>query len=60
MIEKNIRVNNKFYVALVYNEIIEADKRIIFHNVGARMYGLGVPENLDFFMKQEFSQKILS
>lgn len=58
MIEKNIRVNNEFYVAPVYNEMIEAGKKIVFRNVGKSMYGLGIPEDLNYFMKQEFSKKI--
>lgn len=57
MIEKNIRVNNEFYVAPVYNEMIEAGKKIVFHNVGESMYGLGVPEDLNFFMNQEVAKR---
>lgn len=59
MIDKNIRVNNEFYVAPVYNEMIEAGKRIVFYNVGANMYGLGVPEDLNFFIEQDVSKGIL-
>lgn len=58
MIEKNVRVNNEFYVAPVYNEMVEAGKKIIYRNVGASMYGLGIPTDLNYFMKQEFSKKI--
>lgn len=50
MIEKNIRVNNEFYVAPVYNEMIEDGKRIVFHNVGEKMHGLGTPEDLNTFL----------
>ena len=60
MIDKNIRVNGEFYVAPVYNEMIEDDKKIVFHNVGSSMYGLGVPEDLDYFKKQPISQMIFS
>ena len=59
MIDKNIRVNNEFYVAPVYNEMIEGGKKIGFQNVGASMYGLGTPEDLDAFMQLEFSKKIM-
>lgn len=59
MIEKNIRVNNEFYVAPVYNEMVEAGKKIVYHNIGEKMYGLGIPADLEYFMKQEFSEKIL-
>lgn len=58
MIEKNIRVNNEFYVAPVYNEMIEAGKKIVFHNVGKSMYGLGIPEDLNYFMEQPVSKKV--
>lgn len=58
MIEKNIRVNNEFYVAPVYNEMIKAGKKIVFNNVGKSMYGLGVPDDLNYFMMQEFSKNI--
>lgn len=60
MIEKNIRVNNEFYVAPVYNEMIEEGKKVVFQNVGRSMYGLGTPEDLDYFMKQAFSKKIFN
>lgn len=58
MIEKNIKVNNEFYVAPVYNEMIEAGKKIVFCNVGANMYGLGVPEDLNYFMENEVSKGV--
>ena len=58
MIEKNIRVNNEFYVAPVYNEMIDAGMKIKFNNVGAKMYGLGVPEDLDLFLKTDISRKV--
>ena len=50
MIEKNIRVNNEFYVAPVYNEMIAADKKIVYSNVGEKMHGLGTPEDLNAFI----------
>lgn len=50
MIEKNIRVNNEFYVAPVYNEAILDKKRIRIFNV-EKMMGLGTPEDLNIFMK---------
>lgn len=58
MIEKNIRVNNEFYVAPVYNELIAEGKKIVFKNIGASMFGLGVPEDLNFFMEHEVSKKV--
>ena len=53
MIGKNLRVNNEFYVAPAYNELIMAGDRVGIYNIGSDrngMYGLGVPEDLDFFL----------
>lgn len=53
MIARNLRVNNEFYVAPVYNQLIEQGKRVGFHNIGADqagMYGLGTPEDLRRFL----------
>jgi HAD superfamily hydrolase (TIGR01509 family) len=48
MIAKNVRVNNEFYVAPVYNEAIGDGKQIkIFHI--EKMWGLGTPEDLTYF-----------
>lgn len=58
MIEKNIRVNNEFYVAPVYNEMIQAGKTIVYKNIGTSMYGLGTPDDLNFFMKQDLSKRV--
>jgi dTDP-glucose pyrophosphorylase len=52
MIQKNLRVNNEFYIAPVYNELITAGHKIVTSNTGreyAGMYGLGIPEDLSFF-----------
>lgn len=58
MIEKNIRVNNEFYVAPVYNEMIDDGKKIVFCDVGEKMYGLGVPEDLNAFLENPVSKKV--
>lgn len=58
MIEKNIRVNNEFYVAPVYNEMIADGKKIVFCDVGNKMFGLGVPEDLEFFKSLPISRKV--
>lgn len=53
MIDKNVRVNNEFYVAPVYNEMILDNKVINYYNIGDvenTMYGLGTPEDLNFFL----------
>ncbi len=57
MIDKNIRVNNEFYVAPVYNEMINDGFRIGFKDVGKAMYGLGVPEDLNYFIKTGMPEK---
>lgn len=49
MIEKNIRVNNEFYVCPVYNEAI-ADGKLIKVKDCKRMWGIGTPEDLNIFM----------
>ena len=50
MIQKNIRVNNEFYVCPVFNEAIADEKIIKSFNI-EKMWGLGTPEDLDFFIK---------
>ena len=61
MIELNLRVNNEFYVAPVYNIFIDGGAKIGFYSVGrldAGMYGLGVPEDLKKFATNPLSKKI--
>jgi HAD superfamily hydrolase (TIGR01509 family) len=50
MIEKNIRVNNEFYICPVYNEAIGDSKRILPMFVD-KMHGLGTPEDLELYLK---------
>ena len=49
MVEKNIRVNNAFYIAPVYNEFIRDGKTLIPFYVH-EMWGLGTPEDLKAFL----------
>ena len=50
MIAKNVRVNGEFYVCPVYNEAIGAGG--IFRNLCCKkIWGLGVPEDLESFLK---------
>jgi len=49
MIEKNIRVNNEFYTAPVFNEAIQAGKKIKIFPI-QQMWGIGVPEDLNYFL----------
>jgi len=50
MIEKNIRHNNEFYVCPVFNEAIKDGKVVKTFDI-EKMWGLGTPEDLDFFLK---------
>ncbi len=50
MINKNIRVNNEFYVAPVYNEAILDNKKFKVFNIN-KMWGLGTPEDLKLFLE---------
>jgi dTDP-glucose pyrophosphorylase len=51
MIEKDIRVNNEFYVCPVYNQAIEKNKRIKISEV-EKMWGIGTPEDLESFLSE--------
>ncbi len=56
MIARNLRVNNEFYVAPTYNQLIEEGAKIVTKKTGreyAGMYGLGIPEDLKFFQTTE-------
>jgi HAD superfamily hydrolase (TIGR01509 family) len=50
MISKNIRTNNEFYVCPVFNEAIEAGKKIRVKKID-KMWGIGTPEDLNYFME---------
>jgi HAD superfamily hydrolase (TIGR01509 family) len=52
MINKNIRVNNEFYVCPVYNEALLLGARVKTFNID-KMWGLGTPEDLDTFLKHD-------
>ena len=51
MINKNIRTNNEFYVCPVFNEAIKDNKKIKTVEI-EKMWGLGTPEDLNIFLKQ--------
>ena len=49
---KNERVNNEYYVGPVYNHMISKRKKVGVYNVGklgSKFFGIGTPEDLDFF-----------
>lgn len=50
MISKNIKVNNEFYVCPVFNEAIKDNKKIKIFEI-QKMWGLGTPEDLQYFLK---------
>ena len=50
MIEKNIRVNNEFYVCPVFNEAIGDGKKVKTFNI-EKMWGLGTPEDLKYYLE---------
>jgi hypothetical protein len=53
MIAAELRVNGEFYVAPAYNAMLANGARLGYYNIGADragMYGLGVPEDLDYFL----------
>ena len=50
MIDKNIRVNNEFYVCPVFNEAVGDNKQIRTFNVDG-MWGLGTPEDLKYYLE---------
>lgn len=53
MIDNNHRANGEFYVAPAYNEMIAQGARVLTHNVGAGMHGIGIPSDLEAFLETE-------
>lgn len=49
MIDKNIRTNNEFYVCPVFNQAIQDGKKIKVKEIN-RMWGIGTPEDLEYFL----------
>jgi hypothetical protein len=63
MIARNLRVNNEFYVAPVYDQLIERGDAVVVCNVGregAGMYGLGVPADLERFLARDISRQAVA
>lgn len=50
MIEENFRVNNEFYVCPTFNYLIQEKKKVKLFEVD-KMWGLGTPEDLDHYLK---------
>jgi len=60
MILKNLRVNNEFYVAPTYNEMILEGAKVGIFNIGKEfkgMYGMGIPSDLELFIQNPISYK---
>jgi len=56
MIANDERVNGEFYVAPTYNALINKGGKVVTFAVGKErdgMYGLGIPEDLEFFKTTE-------
>ena len=61
MIAQDLRVNNEFYVAPVYNMMIADKKRIAYYDIGSvdhGMYGLGIPADLNRFLANPLSRRV--
>lgn len=56
MIEKDIRVNNEFYVCPVFNQAIQDGKKIKSKNID-KMWGIGTPEDLNYFLENYSNKK---
>lgn len=62
MIGRNLRVNNEFYVAPAYNQLIEEGQVLGYFNIGSEgngMYGIGIPEDLEALLKNPICQKAM-
>ena len=51
MIKNDIKHNNEFYVCPVFNEAVKDGKKIITYDID-NMWGLGTPEDLEYFLKK--------
>ena len=61
MIQDNIRVNGEFYICPVYNYLIKEGYKTGIYNIGEEyngMYGLGIPKDLEFFLKHPISESV--
>jgi dTDP-glucose pyrophosphorylase len=61
MIKNDLRVNGEFYVAPVYNHLIKMGHKLGVFNIGEEnngMYGLGIPSDLQSFLRNKISKKI--
>ncbi len=62
MIEDNQRTNGEFYTCPAYNYLIKDGQKIGIYSIGSEkngMYGLGIPEDLEFFLKHPVSRSVI-
>lgn len=62
MIREDLRVNGEFYTCPCYNYLIKAGKKIGVYPIGEDrngMYGLGVPDDLEFFIQHPLSKRVV-
>jgi len=52
MIDKNIRVNNEFYVCPVFNQAVLDNRQVKIFNIN-KIWGLGTPEDLKTYLTKE-------
>lgn len=57
MIEKNLRVNNEFYVCPVYNQAVQDGKQISTYHINKR-WSLGIPEDLNYYLAHHQDENI--
>lgn len=63
MIGRDLKVNGEFYIAPVYNILLEKNMEFTVYNVGSErngMYGLGIPDDLNTFLALDISIKAAS
>lgn len=63
MIAADERVNGEFYVAPVYNRLIENGHKVGIYSIGSEangMYGLGIPSDLELFLGLPVCDKALA
>jgi NDP-sugar pyrophosphorylase family protein len=61
MINADIRVNNEFYVAPVFTQLVAGGCRIETLSIGTEgdgMYGLGTPEDLEAFLSRGLASRL--
>lgn len=61
MIDAGERQNGEFYVAPVYNRLVQDGLRVGIHGIGKEadgMYGLGIPADLELFLSLPVSRKV--